>query len=118
MANENDALLELASGLNRAVSSFDLNGAAILKAAFEDGGDREVAAVLEAVQDLRDARWELILRKLDTTAAGFDALAKDAEVETAKLDRSIRDFQAASTIINTAAGIINIVGRILIRFGV
>jgi hypothetical protein len=117
MPDPGDPLLALVDALSAAIASFNSKKAAILKAAFEDGGDKEVEDLLEALDDLRNARSDLILRRLDTTAAGFAALADDAKAETVKLENSIERLKAAAEIINTAAGLLNLLGRIFIRFG-
>lgn len=117
MPDPNDTLLELTDALTEIIESFNRSKTAILKAAFDQGGDDEVNDLLEALDDIRNARSRLILRKLDTTAAGFEALTKEAKVETAKFNESIQHLKAASDIIGTAASVINILGRILIRFG-
>jgi hypothetical protein len=112
-----DPLLDLISALGQAIGTFNLRKAAVLKQAFEHGGDDEVHSILDALDDLRNARSELVQRKLDTNAAGFEKLAKSATEETGKLEKSIDHLEATARIVNAASGILDMIGRLVIRFG-
>lgn len=109
--------LALASTIGDAITAFETNQADLLKNAFEGGGADAAYALLNEVQALRDARYELLQRVLDEQAPGFEAAAKAIDKETKAIKKSIEQLDAVADTVETIAQVVNLVGRLIIMFG-
>jgi hypothetical protein len=89
----------------------------ILQKAFDEGGTERVIQVLDEVRDMEDARFDLIQRRLDTNSARFSEVAESAKAETKALEKDIAELESIAKVLGTITKIVNLVGRILIRFG-
>lgn len=112
-----DPKQDIVDAMTEALRRFSLRQHEILQKAFEEGGTDRVIQVLDEVRDMEDARFDLIQRRLDTNAAKFLKLAEDAKAETKALEKSIAELESIAKILGTITRIVDLVGRILIRFG-
>jgi len=109
---------ELLSSITTAIQRINLRKATILQRALDEGGPDLVIEVLDQIQDLRDARFELIQRDLDTNNDGYQALAAAAKREAEAIGEDIEELESVAKVLGTVAKVVNFLGRILIRFGI
>ena len=112
-----DPKQDIVDEMTEALRRFSLQQRKLLEKAFEEGGTDRVIEVLDEVRDMEAARFDLIQRRLDTNAAKFSKLAEDAKAETKELQKEIAKLESVAKILGTISRLVDLVGRILIRFG-
>jgi ABC-type transporter Mla subunit MlaD len=108
----------IAETLTAAISEFDQNLSEILKKAFDEGGDAQVLAVVQARQSLIDARWEIRNKQLEEALEGLSKITKEFRKEAENLQKAIDDLKSVADVLNKVAQVVGLVGRILINFGI
>ncbi|HYD37755.1 MAG TPA: hypothetical protein VEA60_09090 [Allosphingosinicella sp.] len=109
---------ELLGSITTAIQRINLRKAAILQRALDEGGPDLVMEVLDQIQELRDARFELIQRNLDTDNDEYQALAAAAKREAEAIGEDIEALESVAKVLGTIANVVNFMGRIFIRFGI
>jgi hypothetical protein len=112
-----DPKQDIVDCLTDTLRQYSLRQHDILQKAFEEGGTALVLQVLDEVRDLEGARFDLIQRKLDTNAANFSKLADAAKAEAKALETDIEKLESVAKVLGTITNLVNLIGRILVRFG-
>jgi hypothetical protein len=108
---------DLINSVTTAIQLFNLRKAEVLSRANAEGGPELVAKVLDQLQELRDARFELIQRALDTSNDEYHALAQRAKREAEAIGEDVAQLESVGKILGMIASVVNFLGRIFIRFG-
>lgn len=112
-----DSKQDIIDAMTSALRQYSLRQREILDKAVEEGGTERVIQVLDEVSDFEAARFDLIQRRLDTNAAKFSKLAEDAKAATTSLEKDIDELESIAKLLGTISRVVDLVGRILIRFG-
>lgn len=108
---------ELKAKLRKAIETFNINRVALLKKAFQEGGDAQVDELLKEHDDLRDAFFEILARQLDRNSVRYLELVGKANNTTDQLQASIDKLDKIADIIDKTASVISAVGRALVVLG-
>jgi len=103
---------KLKSELDAAISAFNSRRTAILKKAFDEGGDEQVAKLEQQQEALRAAFFELLKKQLDRNNAQYVELTTSATRETTALKAAIESLANVANILNRAASVVKLVGKV------
>lgn len=109
---------ELLNALEKSIESFNKNRVAILKKAFDEGGDDLVSKLEQEHEDLRAAHFEVLRRQLDRNNGRYEELLKEATAEAAAVEKSIAKLERVTKVLNAMTQAVSVVGRALIVLGV
>jgi hypothetical protein len=104
--------------LTRAIDSFETKKASILEKAFQEGGAALVVELVNEVEALKDARFELLRANLDKNNAAFSALVERFKDETEALGDSIKRLQTIAKVLEGIANVVNLIARLIVRFAI
>jgi len=109
---------QLKAELDLAITAFNTRRTALLREAFDEGGDAAVASLQQQHDALRSAFFELLKRQLDRNNAQFVALTSAATLEAAALTSAIESLANVASIIRLAASVVGLIGKVTTVLGV
>lgn len=110
--------LELLEKLNQALSAYELKRAAILQKAMDEDGIDAVGRIESEYRALNDAYYEVLRSALAANGGQYVQLMERAKDVTAQIKKKIDNLQDAIDLTNNIAESVNLIGRILILFGI
>lgn len=109
---------ELQVQIMNAIAAYNQHRAQILQDALNHGGAPLVEQLEGEYEALRDAYFELIRRQLDRNNHRYDQLTQEAASTASAIEQSVTSLANTTQILNTIAGAVNLIGRILIVLGI
>jgi hypothetical protein len=103
---------ELKATLDAAIRTFNRNRQALLKKAFDEGGDALVSQLEARYDNLRQAYFTLLKQQLNKNHPLYEQLTHAAASESEQLKKSIAALERIAAIITLAASTVALLGEI------
>jgi hypothetical protein len=103
---------QLKADLDTTIRTFNRNRQALLKKAFDEGGDALVADLETTYDNLRQAYFTLLKQQLNKNHPQYETLTKAAVSESEALRKSIASLERIAAILNLAASTLATLARI------
>jgi len=109
---------ELQQRIMNAIVAYNRRRAQVLQQAFTDGGVDLVEALEREYDTLRDAYFELVRTQLDQNNHRYQQLTEQAAATAGEIEQSVSSLTSTTQLLNTIAGVVNLIGRVLIVLGI
>lgn len=102
--------------IDAAIRELERKKAALLQKAFDEDGVEQAVRLVNEIETMKDARFELLRAALDRNAAGYKQLAEDAEKSAKALRAEVKKLRSIAKALEGIADVLNFLGRLIIRF--
>lgn len=104
--------------LDKVLASYELKRTETLHKAFMEGGLAAITKLEDEYKALQDAFFSLLNSKLATNSANYPNLMKQTEEATKEIEKAIKDLESVTKVFDAMTKTVNLIGRILILFGI
>lgn len=112
-----DLRLQLLDDLNGVLTAYELQRAPLLQMAMNEGGMQRVQELESEYNAIQSAYFELLNRALAANGGQYTDLMNQTIQLTKDIKGKINQLQGIADLINNIAGAVNLVGRIIVLFG-
>jgi hypothetical protein len=112
-----DLKLQLLDDLNAVLTAYESQRAPLLQAALNEGGMQQVQQLESEYSAIQSAFFELLNRSLAANGGQYTDLMNQTIEVTKAIKGKINQLQGIADLINNIAGAVNLVGRIIVLFG-
>lgn len=102
--------------IDEAIRELERKKAPLLQKAFDEGGAEQAVRLVNEIESMKDARFELLRAALDRNATGYAQLAADANKAAKALRAEVKRLRSIAKVLDGIADTLNLLGRLIIRF--
>lgn len=106
------------SFIDGVIRTINKNQGKLLQRAMSEGGPDMVDRLLEEIETLKDARFEMLRAELDEANPAYAAMIADAKAAADRVEKSVKDLERVEETLERVTRLVNLAARLVVRFAI